>query len=98
MSAASQANYDANSNGTPRTSTFFSLLAESKLISTSYCIYVYTVMQGPWKSYIEGRDHTSDSNFIMTGGEDIELLGATEADQVFIAHARQDIPQLLAEI
>ena len=53
---------------------------------------------GPWKSYIEGRDHTSGSNFIMTCGEDIELLGATGADQDFIAHARQDIPLLLAEI
>jgi hypothetical protein len=58
---------------------------------------------GPWRSYIEGRDHTSGSNFIMTGegegrGEDIELSGATPADQDFIAHARQDIPRLLAEI
>jgi hypothetical protein len=53
---------------------------------------------GPWKSYIEGRDHTSGSNFIMTSDQDIELLGATEADQEFIAHARQDIPLLLAEI
>ena len=53
---------------------------------------------GPWKSYIEGRDHTSGSNFIMSRGEDIELLGATEADQDFIAHARQDIPLSLAEI
>lgn len=57
----------------------------------------------PWKSCIEGRDHTSGSNFIMTGegearGEDIELSGATLADQDFIAHARQDIPRLLAEI
>jgi hypothetical protein len=58
---------------------------------------------GPWISYIEGRDHDSGSNFIMTGtkenrGEDIELTGATIADQDFIAHARQDIPQLLEEI
>jgi hypothetical protein len=22
---------------------------------------------GPWRSYIEGRDHTSGSDFIMTG-------------------------------
>jgi len=22
---------------------------------------------GPWKSYVEGRDHTSGSSFIMTG-------------------------------
>jgi hypothetical protein len=59
--------------------------------------------QGPWKSYVEGRDHTSGSNFIMTGegadrGPDIELIGATIADQEFIAHARQDIPALIAEI
>jgi hypothetical protein len=58
---------------------------------------------GPWRSYIEGRDHTSGSSFIMAGegevrGEDIELSGATPADQDFIAHARQDIPRLLAEI
>jgi len=58
---------------------------------------------GPWRSYIEGRDHTSGSSFIMTGegdlrGEDIELSGATPADQDFIAHARQDIPRLLAEL
>ena len=53
---------------------------------------------GPWKSYVEGRDHDSGSSFIMTGGEDIELIGASVADQDFIAHARQDIPQLVAEI
>jgi hypothetical protein len=57
--------------------------------------------RGPWKSFIEGRDHESGSSFIRTGemqGADIELFGATEADQDFIAHARQDIPALLAEI
>ena len=58
---------------------------------------------GPWKAYIEGRDHESGSNFIMTGegknrGEDIELLGATQAEYDFIANARQDIPKLLDEI
>lgn len=58
---------------------------------------------GPWVSYVEGRDHWSGSSFIMTGsaehrGEDIELIGATIADQDFIAAARQDIPRLLAEI
>jgi hypothetical protein len=58
---------------------------------------------GPWVSYVEGRDHGSGSNFIMTGpegarGEDIELSGATVADQDFIAHARQDIPELLDEV
>lgn len=58
---------------------------------------------GPWRSYIEGRDHESGSNFIMTGmgpsrGKDIELTGATTADQDFIAHARQDLPRLVAEV
>jgi hypothetical protein len=58
---------------------------------------------GPWKSMIEGRDHTSGNSFIITGGgngrgSDIELSGATDADQDFIANARQDIPRLLEEI
>ena len=58
---------------------------------------------GPWRSFIEGRDHTSGSNFIMVGeginrGEDIELTGTTVADQDFIAHARQDLPKLVEEI
>ncbi|HEX8903682.1 MAG TPA: hypothetical protein VF771_02430 [Longimicrobiaceae bacterium] len=58
---------------------------------------------GPWRSMVEGRDHLSGSSFIMTGppdrrGVDIELSGATEADQEFIAHARQDIPRLIGEI
>lgn len=59
--------------------------------------------KGPWKSFVEGRDHFSGSSFIMTGpegsrGSDIDLSGATVADQDFIAGARQDIPRLLAEI
>lgn len=37
---------------------------------------------GPWKSYIEGRDHTSGSSFIMTAGEDIELTGATASTTI----------------
>jgi len=53
---------------------------------------------GPWKSYVEGRDHDSGSNFIMTGSDDIYLSGASIADQDFIAGARQDIPKLIAEI
>lgn len=54
--------------------------------------------KGPWKSYVEGRDHDSGSSFIMTSGADIELLGATIADQDFIASARQDIPELINEV
>lgn len=45
MSAPTHSNRAANSNEIPRTRTFFSLLARSKLISIFYCIYVYTVMQ-----------------------------------------------------
>ena len=41
---------------------------------------------GPWKSFVEGRDHTSGSSFIQTTGEDLEISGATAMDQDFIAH------------
>ena len=54
--------------------------------------------RGPWKSFVEGRDHYSGSDFIKTAGEDIELSGATVADQDFIAHARQDVENLLDEV
>lgn len=53
---------------------------------------------GPWTSFIEKRDKISGPDFIQTDGEDIYLTGATLADQEFIAHARQDIPRLIAEI
>jgi hypothetical protein len=61
------------------------------------------VSPGPWASYIEGRDHTSGESFIMTGpksarGPDIYLHGASDADQDFIASARQEVPRLIAEI
>jgi len=44
MSAPTHSNRAANSNEMPRTSTFFSLLANSKPISIVYCIYVYMIM------------------------------------------------------
>ena len=53
---------------------------------------------GPWRSFIEEREKISGSSFVQTGGEDFYLTGATDADQDFIAHARQDIPRLIAEI
>lgn len=58
---------------------------------------------GPWRSFIEGRDHLGGNNFIQTGGADdlspdFELVGATYADQDFVAEARQDVPRLLAEV
>ena len=54
--------------------------------------------EGPWRSFIEGRDHESGSDFIRTAEKDIELSGATDADQDFIAGARQDLPRLIHEI
>lgn len=61
------------------------------------------VTNGPWKSFIEGRDHESGSSFIMVGEaenrkKDIELIGGTNDDYDFIASARQDVPKLIAEI
>ena len=58
---------------------------------------------GPWKAFVEGRDHESGSSFIRVGDgaarrDDIELSGATPADYDFIAHARQDVPALVEEV
>lgn len=60
---------------------------------------------GPWFSYVVGRNSDSDVNFIELGScnelgtfKSIELIGATVADQYFIADARQDIPRLLREV
>ncbi len=53
---------------------------------------------GLWRSFVEGRDHQSGSDFIQTPDDDIELSGATVEDQDFIAHARQDVPRLLREV
>lgn len=58
---------------------------------------------GPWKAFIEGRDHTSGYHFIMTGdnnnrGEDLEISGARIEDYDFIANSKQDIPKLIKEI
>jgi hypothetical protein len=57
-----------------------------------------TATLGPWKSFIEGRDHESGSHFIKTAGDDIELSGGTLADQDLIAAARTALPRLLATI
>jgi hypothetical protein len=53
---------------------------------------------GPWESCVEGRDCTSGESFIMTGGPDLYISGATTADLDFIAAARQDIIKLVLEI
>jgi hypothetical protein len=53
---------------------------------------------GPWQ-YLKENPHTNvGSSFIQTAGEDLEVLGATDADCYFIARARQDVPRLLEEI
>ena len=52
----------------------------------------------PWRSFLEGRDHSSGSSFIRTALEDIELRGGTALDQDFIAGARQDVPALVTEV
>jgi hypothetical protein len=54
--------------------------------------------RGPWKASLEGRDHSSGSSCITTPGGGIDLDGAPDNDIEFIAHARQDIPYLIAEI
>lgn len=53
-----------------------------------------TTTTGNWVSYIEGRDHDSSSSFIKTGGSDIELTGAKQEDQDFIALVHNFYPEL----
>jgi hypothetical protein len=53
---------------------------------------------GPWRSFVEGRDHTSGSHFIQTEGKDIELVGATIADQDLIVAARNALLPLIDEV
>jgi hypothetical protein len=53
---------------------------------------------GPWKAMLEGRDHSSGSSCIVTASGGIDLDGATDPDVEFIAHARQDIPYLIAQL
>lgn len=57
---------------------------------------------GPWRSFWEGRHHTSGDSVIIRGEqeerEDLYISPCTMADQDFIAHARQDVPALLDEV
>jgi hypothetical protein len=68
---------------------------------------VLAASKAPWQSFVEGRDHTGGDNFIRVGGLDddgpdmyvsCDTAPASVADQDFIAHPRQDIPKLLAEV
>jgi hypothetical protein len=55
---------------------------------------------GPWVSFIEGRDHMSGSSFIRTGDSnyDIDFIKIRPADQDFIASARNILPLLVDEL
>ena len=70
-------------------------------------------LDGPWQSFVEGRDHFGGDNFIRAGGLDDETpdmyvtlscwnteppKAATPAILDFIAAARQDVPRLVAEV
>ena len=63
--------------------------------------------RGPWQSFVEGRNHESGDSMIRLGGLDDacpdmyvthEKRPAPAADLDFIAHARQDLPRLVAEV
>lgn len=61
--------------------------------------------EGPWYSYVVGRDAEAGSSCIEVGAcnelgsfQSIEIVGGTVADQDFIASARQDLPKLLLEV
>lgn len=54
---------------------------------------------GPWRAWIEGRDHTAGSSIVKTADPDREFeFTGSDADFDFIAQARQDVPRLVAEI
>ena len=62
---------------------------------------------GPWWSSWEGRDHQSGDSFVGTGptdarGPDLYISADGQPAPVevldFIAHAREDVPALVAEI
>jgi hypothetical protein len=64
---------------------------------------------GPWKAFVEGRDHWSGDDFIRVSDDDDEpdmyvhratsegLRPASSNDLDFIAAARQDVPRLLSQ-
>lgn len=68
---------------------------------------------GPWKSFVEGRDHFGGDDFIRVGDDTQDesdmyvsraeaeagaIRPASAPDLDFIACARQDVPTLVAEI
>lgn len=73
---------------------------------------VQAASPGPWRSWIEGRDHFGGDSVVSTANGEFYFYVRTyledrpteehrqqsAADQDFIAHARDDIPRLIAEI
>jgi hypothetical protein len=67
-------------------------------------------VKGPWKSFLEGRDHVGGDNFIRTGGDDNDApdmyvhlyYGVKPVIDVpthdFVAATREAIPRLVAEV
>ena len=90
-----------NINYNETTKNNFKMVSEEELIEIeNRC---KSSARGPWKAYIEGRDHESGSHFIMTGEEgnrreDFEINGAEIDNYDFIANAKQDIPALIEEV
>jgi hypothetical protein len=67
--------------------------------------------KGPWKAFVEGRDHWGGDNFIRTGGLDdaapdmyvtlyfgTNKVPAPPSDLDFIACSRRDILRLVEEV
>ncbi|MFF5019903.1 hypothetical protein [Streptomyces sp. NPDC001165] len=63
----------------------------------------------PWEAFVEGRDHSSGDDFIrIARGDEPDMYvfrstdngvpPASSEDLDFIAHARQDITRLIAEV
>jgi hypothetical protein len=73
---------------------------------------VQAASPGPWRSWIEGRDHYGGDDVVSTASGEFYFYVRTyledrpieenrrqsTADQDFIAHARDDLPRLIAEV
>lgn len=56
---------------------------------------------GPWRTQIAACDHTdAEDHSAVKGGDGALVSGCIEweSDATFIAHAREDIPALIAEV
>jgi hypothetical protein len=81
----------------------FPRLSEDELDRIERLAQAATV--GPWLSYIVDRDDGAGWNRVELGicndlgsFHSMELVGASIADQDFIASARQDVPRLVREV